>query len=276
MKSNPMYLIVFIVLFFGQAGMAQATDPADRSGVISKRDASVHVLTSGEIDSSKVEVGAYVEITYYKGEKLETVRGYIKAVDSETLTIGRGLWQEQIAFESIQKLIAAKSDRDIDSLRKGVDTRSMKKENRRGRITKKLFVGWATGTISALVADKFTRCRGDYVDYTCGEILCPDAYVGYAAGLVFGVSLMDTQDRFIYTALGSLMGFGAGFGLTKVEIASPIYHWILCPIALASLPLVGSTIMSEFSRKPPEASGFSVGLASDRRGGLFALATLRF
>ena len=106
MKPTPMCLIFLLVVLFGQAGMAQATDPVDRSGVISKRDASAHVLTSGEIDSSKVEVGAYVEVTYHKGEKLETVRGYIKAVDTETLTIGRGLWKEQIAFERIQKLIA--------------------------------------------------------------------------------------------------------------------------------------------------------------------------
>ena len=124
--------------------MSQATDPADRSGVIPTRDASVHVLTSGEIDSSKVEVGAYVEITYYKGEKRETTRGYIKAVDSETLTIGRGLWQEQIAFERIQKLIAAKSDREIDSLKKRADTLSVKKENRRGAGL--MFeVGWNQG-----------------------------------------------------------------------------------------------------------------------------------
>lgn len=73
--------------------------------VVANRDTSAPVLTSGEIDSSTVEVGAYVEITYYRGEKLETVRGYIKGVDSETLTIGRGLWKEQIAFERIQKLI---------------------------------------------------------------------------------------------------------------------------------------------------------------------------
>ena len=56
------------------------------------------VLQTGEIDSSKVEVGAYAEVIYGKGEKvqvsgkwekLDTVQGYIKAVDAESLTIGR-------------------------------------------------------------------------------------------------------------------------------------------------------------------------------------------
>ncbi len=76
------------------------------------------VLKDSEIDSSKVEVGTYAEITYYKGEKLETARGYIKAVDSETLTIGRGLWKEQIAFDRIQTLIA-KADAAPNTGQKG-------------------------------------------------------------------------------------------------------------------------------------------------------------
>ncbi len=61
------------------------------------------VLQAGEIDSSKVEVGSYAEVIYGTGEKLSTARGYIQAVDAESLTIGRGLWKEQIAFERIQK-----------------------------------------------------------------------------------------------------------------------------------------------------------------------------
>ena len=121
MKPDQTCLIVLMVMLIGQAGTVQASDAADQAGVVPKRDASAHVLTSGEIDSSKVEVGAYVEVTYYKGEKLETVRGYIKAVDSETLTIGRGLWQEQIAFERIQRLIVGASDLSIDRYRVSVD-----------------------------------------------------------------------------------------------------------------------------------------------------------
>ena len=76
------------------------------------------VLKAGEIDSSNVEVGAYAEVFYGMGEgdqisgkweKLDTVEGYIKAVDAESLTIGRGFWKQQITFERIQKLILAES-----------------------------------------------------------------------------------------------------------------------------------------------------------------------
>lgn len=99
MQSVLFAIVISVTVISGRVS-AQSTPssaPAGMAGV---------VLKDSEIDSSKVAVGAYVEVTYYKGEKLETVRGYIKAVDSEALTIGRGLWQEQIAFERIQKLIA--------------------------------------------------------------------------------------------------------------------------------------------------------------------------
>ena len=44
------------------------------------------------------------------------VRGYIKAVDADILTVGRGFWKEQIAFERIQKLTIADSDHEMDQL----------------------------------------------------------------------------------------------------------------------------------------------------------------
>ena len=87
-----------------------------------------------------------------KWEKLDTAQGYIKAVDAEGLTIGRGLWKEQIAFERIQKLIMAESGREIDRLKETPDTLSVI-DNRRhgqnstggGRIAKKLGCGSVLG-----------------------------------------------------------------------------------------------------------------------------------
>lgn len=97
MYMQSVFLAISVTLISGRVSAQSTLPPADMASV---------VLKDSEIHSSKVEVGAYVEITYYKDEKLETVRGYIKAVDSETLTVGRGLWKEQIAFERIQTLIA--------------------------------------------------------------------------------------------------------------------------------------------------------------------------
>lgn len=75
------------------------------------------VLQSGEIDSSKIKLGAYAEVIYGTGdrdqvsgkwEKLNTAQGYIKAVDQESLTISLGLGK-RISFNRIQQLILAES-----------------------------------------------------------------------------------------------------------------------------------------------------------------------
>ena len=78
------------------------------------------VFEAGEIDSSTVKPGAYVEIIYGSGERdpvsgvwerLDTARGYIQAIDAETLTIGERFWKREIELERIQKLIISDSVR---------------------------------------------------------------------------------------------------------------------------------------------------------------------
>ena len=78
------------------------------------------VLQAGEIDSSKVKLGAYAEVIYGTGErdqvsgkweKLDTVQGYIKAVDAESLTIGRRFLEgSRSLLSAYNKLIMAESD----------------------------------------------------------------------------------------------------------------------------------------------------------------------
>lgn len=74
------------------------------------------VLQAGEIDSSTVEVGALAVVVYGTGErhpvsgewaKLDTVKGYIKAVNQRRLIVGLEPdgWSKWIALERIQTLI---------------------------------------------------------------------------------------------------------------------------------------------------------------------------
>ena len=72
-------------------------------------------VKAGETDSSAVEIGAYVAITYGEGERdsisgkwerMTTVRGYIKAVDSERVIIGVDSWKTEIDRDRIHNLIA--------------------------------------------------------------------------------------------------------------------------------------------------------------------------
>ena len=78
------------------------------------------VFEAGEIDSNAVQPGAFVEVIYGQGErhpdtgaweKLETVRGYLKAMDAEHITIGGRFWQKEIAAERVQKLTVLDSER---------------------------------------------------------------------------------------------------------------------------------------------------------------------
>ena len=73
------------------------------------------VLIAGQIDSSTVDVGAFVVVIYGQGERhpvsgawtqLDTVRGSIKAVDSRRLIVGLAPdgWSKRVALERIQTL----------------------------------------------------------------------------------------------------------------------------------------------------------------------------
>ncbi len=233
------------------------------------------VLEAGEIDSSKVEVGAYAEVLYKKEKKLSTASGYIKAVDAEGLTIGQG-FGKQIAFEHIQKLILAESDREMDKLKKTTDTLSVRKENRPGRIVVKLLGSVFTGCAGILLGG---AVGGRFIENGCppGE-LCIDeevalgALVGYLVGVPIGMHKIDLHDQFINSFAGSVIGGAASLVVFALEEETMEDLW---PAFVIS-PLVGATIMSELTRKPPEDSRFSIGLLPTSNGSVSAVATLRF
>ena len=86
------------------ANSAKAQAEASRDAV---------VLETGEIDSSTVEVGDFVVVVYGQGErqptsgewaKLDTARGYIKAVDRQGLLLSLKGWPQRIALDRIQTL----------------------------------------------------------------------------------------------------------------------------------------------------------------------------
>ena len=251
------------------------------------------ILEAGEIDSSKVKVGVYAEVIYGMGEqnqvsgeweKLDTVQGYIKAIDAESLTIGRGLWKKRIAFERIQKLIMAASNREIDRLKEKTDTLSVIDNRRQGRnstggerIAKKLAGGVLGGGLFALagagVGAAISDCTKDQTFCKLGDSLI-GGWFGYVVGVPVGMNRMDAHDRFTYSLAGSVIGGATSLAVFKMvenEIAEKIWP------ALVICPLIGSTIMSEFFRNPPEVRrSVSIGLLPGPKGRLSAVATLRF
>ncbi len=90
--------------------------------------------------------------------------------------------------------------------------------------------------------------------------------VGYALGVAIGVTRVDPYDRFLPTLVGSFAGAAA----VLITLS-----WDLGP-SLVLAPMVMATIVSEKSRKPPESRRVSVSLVPDSKGGLSAVAILRF
>ena len=230
------------------------------------------VLQAGEIDSSKVKVGAYAEVIYGTGEKLSTARGYIQAVDAESLTISQGLGK-RIAFERIQQLILAESSFEMDRLKKTTDILFVRKENKPRRIVGKLAGGVLGGTLIGLAVGSAAEKAGDCTGTFCGVgNFVIVGWIGYLVGVPVGMSFFDPYDQFKYSLAGSLIGGAASLVIfTDVELAEEK----LWP-ALFIGPLVGATIMSEFFRKPPENRRVSIGLLPGPKGSVSAVAILRF
>lgn len=230
------------------------------------------VLKAGEIDSSKVKVGAYAEVIYGTGEKLSTARGYIQAVDAESLTISQGLGK-RIAFDRIRQLILAESSFAMDRFKKTTDILFVKKENKPRRIVGKLVGGILGGPLFTLLGGVIganineNTCE-DSNDICIDDEVALGVVVGYLAGVSWGVNWVDPHDRFIGVLGGTLIGGATGIVMTttKEELWPSV---LICPI-------IGATIMSELTRKPPEARRFSVGLAPNSDGRLSAIATFRF
>ena len=225
------------------------------------------VLEASEIDSSKVKVGAYAEVTYGTGEKLSTARGYIQAVDAESLTISQGLGK-RIAFERIQQLVLAKSSSEMDRFKKTTDILPVRKENKSRWVVGKLLSGVLGGGLFALAGGAVGINVGEDETYDPFVNSLIGGWVGYLVGVPAGMSVFDPYDQFKYSLAGSLMGGAASLPLLYIEED-------LWP-ALFIASFVGAAIMSEFSRKPLENRRVSIGLLPGPKGRLSAIATLRF
>ena len=234
------------------------------------RDDAEVVLEADEIDSSTVAVDDFVVVVYGQGEqhptsgewaKLDTIRGYVKAVKQRALILSleRYGWPEPIALERIQTLTLVASPASVRTNDMGAGK----------RIVSKLFFGAALGGVSAFsgvgIGTAIENCPED--DWCGGGAL--GGTFGLIAGTAYGVSRIDPHDRFFFPLLGSLMGLGAGIWLTangEGELWPSIF---VGPVAFA-------TMMSELSRKPPQTRRISVGLVPNSNGNLSAVATLRF
>ena len=145
------------------------------------------------------------------------------------------------------------------------------------RIVKKLAAGGLGGLVGGGLGATFALM-------TFGPV---DVYFGFQGGTIVGAAVgvngVGTQDNFRRTLAGSAL---AGVAVPSALRENPRWkgrEGLLAWSVLLS-PVVGATIASELWRKPlsaklhlkPEVRRVSVGLVPNPKGGLSAIATLRF
>ena len=131
-------------------------------------------------------------------------------------------------------------------------------------------VGFALASVSEGDCDNDDNNDDPFCGYSCCEELRRVVFgsIGYLVGTAVGVSQFDPHDRFIASLGGSVVGLIGGIGLMSVDDV----FWP--SIFVGSVAF--ATMMSEWTRKPPEARRFSVGLVPNSKGRLSAVAMLRF
>ena len=278
------------------------------------------VLPAGQIDSSTVDVGALAVVVYEQGERhpisgawtqLDTVRGYIKAVDSRRLIVGLEPdgWSKWIALERIQTLSligapfsssadrdrtrtrttkrvqpaqaepeAARSDSLSEQMEAMVKRYYTKADNREAlRIAKKVAAGTLSGVVFTAIGTGVQAARWEDPDpYTPSDGL--EGIVFFVQGLLVGSMVgfpigVTLVDPHDSFAATLMGGLIPGLaGYTLIEVGGSPAIGVM--MALFS-PII-SLHASEKSRKPPQDRRVSFGLAPTLNGGLSVVTQLRF
>ena len=276
---NGMRLLV-LSLIFQSAGAAQEIKEAPSSiQRTSPPDASLDSYTG------RIEQDTTWRDTVYVGGDVTGLRClYAK--------MGGLVRMDHIAFVNCGKpTVQVLSQRSVASDRVQVDSghaasglRAMPdsllgrtaKGNERGtgkRIVKKLGTGALGGALSGFLLEQILIGLNRNGGNDFGASFFFGRLLGYTFVTPVGVSRVDQNDHYISALTGSVMGM---LLLTRViDIDSAVDErsdmW-----ALLASSVIGATIMSELSRYAPAASRLSLGVAPDRRGGLYAFAALRF
>ena len=228
-----------------------------------------------------VAKGRYVGVTYRKDDsETETAEGFVRVMNETKLVIYRIGYRKTIktiARDRIDVLIVCDNRSQLQRAKRIIALRGKKRDESRPpvRIAKKLLIGPFVGGFFGLLGGAVggfleenigSKCSDKYLGCLEGEAI--GAGIAYTVGMALGVSIVDPYDQPVKSMLGSLMGLG--IGILSVGLKEQAWPTLLVG------PFVGSVIMSEFSRKLPKDSRFSIDLAPDRNGNVSAIATLRF
>ncbi|MCE2448353.1 MAG: hypothetical protein J4F35_08215 [Candidatus Latescibacteria bacterium] len=280
--------------------------------------------SDSQIDSSTVEVGAVVAVIYGHGQrhpvsgswaKLDTMRGYIKAVDQRRLILGLAPdgWSRWIALERIQTLVLVGAP--LPGAAKGPRAElpyipSVESEPPPEALARKLVQSDQAEPGDSLAVkaepmdslhtrvDSLAESRGSMsTGKRVGLKIAAGTVVGLLGVLIGSPYAEVDNDVPFYGLEAVVFGYGVGTAI-GVSWVDPRDHfirtlggsavgviggdWLLqvnddvfWPYVLAG-PAIGATLSSELWRKPPVFRRVLVGLVLNSEGGLSAVAMLRF
>ena len=147
---------------------------------------------------------------------------------------------------------------------------------------------WVGGVLGTRIDEHYGQCRGWFPineQYASQSDSCSDiasllgATTGWVLGASIGVSMLEPNDRFSHSLVGSLGG------LVTCGLLTLISSGTLWPSMVAG-PIIGSIVASEWSRHaglsgksdiaPGKGRRFSIGLGSASNGDLAGVLRLRF
>lgn len=248
-------------------------------------DGRFFVMSQGALELPKIKQGWYAHVTYTSNGNNNTATGEIIHADhrgilikSSDLRDNSSGWGKELEIEygDIETVAVAENRMMIQSWKRAMQPLI---KGTPMRVTNKLTYGALGGFLGAGAGAILIGSIGmGLTENTChlpemrGEICIEgEAALGLSLGYLLGVSAVsaaDPNDRYLHSLAGSVAGGGAGIVMTMLNND-------LWPSLLLG-PLVGATIASERSRRPPDAPRFSVGLLPGNDSSLTAVATLRF
>ena len=246
-------------------------------------------MSRWDLNPSMLDEGLYVHVVYVSGSAKRKVAGRI--VDRYTDRILIQYWiggktsfarreKLEIAFGDIETVLVSRDQQDLQMLETGRTSfghATERKVHARPRVALKLVFGTVFGTLTAGPVI-LSHYPGLFMDTSGPSIMVIPTAVLHAAATAYVVNKVDPTARYRPTFAGSLLGCSAvASAILLSDLILDEYQSF--DVAVLEYPLAtacAATIASEISRGPPDARGFSVGLAPRKNGSVSAVATYRF
>ena len=222
--------------------------------------------------------------------RLTRARGVIQAVNSHRLlAVAENAQSQRIDLARIQTLslgetsVSLSASRDtVQALTEPVDSLAAKEMHRpllshRGyRLPAKVAAGTGWGIVFAGMAIGVHASVSESTSPHHGiGVFLNSAAIGCSVGFPLGVSSVDGYDSLLGTLLAGVIPTAAGIGMIAIDQEIDQERLGTALLLTYVAPVLGSLMVSEIWRNPPEDRGASFGLAPTFNGGFSGVTTLR-